>query len=88
MFFSTRANVRRAQAERVYDHQDLLTRQEDRRLWMKYAYRKWHSRLIGQSFVRTIGDLILNCVVLVVGCAAIMAIVTCMVNLLDRLVTH
>lgn len=88
MFFSTRANVRRVQAERVYDHQDLLGRQEERRVWMRYAYRRWHGRLIGQTFTKTMGELILNFVVLVVGCAAIFCIAASMIGLLDKMVNR
>lgn len=71
MFFSTRANVKRAQAERVYDHQDLLTRQEERRVWMRYARRRWIDSLVGQSFPRTMLDLCLSFALLAFVCVVL-----------------
>ncbi len=83
MFFSTRANVRRAQAVRVYDHQDVFTRQEERRLWMTYAARKWHASLVGETRVQTFASLILHCVLLVITCAAIFGTVSGVIGVFD-----
>jgi hypothetical protein len=83
MFFSTRDNVKRAQAERVYDHQDLLTRQEERRQWMRWAGHRWVDSLVGQSFPKTMGDMLLHFVMLAIVCLAIFGTVTGVVGVFE-----
>lgn len=83
MFFSTRANVKRAQAEWVYDHQDLLTRQEERRQWMRWAGHRWVDSLVGKSFPQTMGDLFLHFAIMVVACLAIFGLITGCVGVWD-----
>ena len=83
MFFSTRANVKRAQAERVYDHQDLLSRQEERRQWMRWAGHRWVDSLVGKSFPQTMGDLLLHFTILIVASLAIFGLVSGGVGVYD-----